>query len=216
MRREVSSGILLFASCLAVVLVMGLHPTGHELMDTEAFERLARLNKGIHGVAIAALPTLFVGLLGLWRRLSPSELSTAALVAFGLGVVAGVSAAVASGFVAPVFIERALEAGEGRDGPNHALLTFAGALNQGFAAVYVVATSAAILLWSLSMLRTGRMGRSVASAGIAVGAVFLLLLLAGHLHLGVHGFGMVVFAQSAWLIWIGVLLCRGSSAGAAS
>jgi hypothetical protein len=33
------------------------------------------------------------------------------------------------------------------------------------------------------------------------------LFFAGHLTLDVHGFGVITFAQSAWLISIGVLLC---------
>lgn len=216
MRRDVGSGMLLFAGSLAGVVVMGFHPTGHDLMRPEAFEHQARLNALLHGLALASLPVVFLGLLGLSRRLAFSELATAALVAHAFGAAAALSAAVASGFVAPVFVERALAAEEGPGGMNHALLTLAGALNQGFAKVYVVATSAAILLWSLSILRSGRLGRAVAIAGIAVGAVLLALLLAGHLQLGVHGVGMVVFAQSAWMIWVGVLLCRAQSASPAA
>ena len=44
--------------------------------------------------------------------------------------------------------------------------------------------------------------------GVFVGAGILLAVLSGHLRLGVHGFGIVVLAQSAWLIWVGGLLCR--------
>jgi hypothetical protein len=30
---------------------------------------------------------------------------------------------------------------------------------------------------------------------------------AGRLVLDVHGFGLVMLAQSTWLVWIGLLLC---------
>jgi hypothetical protein len=52
------------------------------------------------------------------------------------------------------------------------------------------------------------MSRAVAVAGIAIGAGALLGFFGGHLQLDVHGFGVITFAQSAWLIWIGLLLCR--------
>ncbi len=60
------------------------------------------------------------------------------------------------------------------------------------------------------------MARAVAALGILVGTVFPESLVAGHLHLDLHGFGIVVFAQSAWLIWVGVLLCRRQSASPAA
>ena len=41
----------------------------------------------------------------------------------------------------------------------------------------------------------------------------LLALLSGYLRLDVHGFGIVTFSQSIWLIWLGVLLCRERGAG---
>jgi len=119
-----------------------------------------------------------------------------------------ISAAVASGFVAPAVIGHVLEAeGAGRD-VGHALLEYTGLLNQGFAKVHVVATSAAILLWSVAILRSGRLARAAGIFGIVVGAGILLTVLSGHLRLGVHGFGIVVLAQGAWLIWVGGLLCR--------
>ncbi|HUF31379.1 MAG TPA: hypothetical protein VMM77_12075 [Gemmatimonadaceae bacterium] len=31
----------------------------------------------------------------------------------------------------------------------------------------------------------------------------------GYLEMAVHGFGIITFAQSAWLMWVGVLLWRG-------
>jgi len=48
--------------------------------------------------------------------------------------------------------------------------------------------------------------------GAVIGAGVLLVLLAGYLRLDVHGFGIVTFAQSLWLIWLGVLLCREGEA----
>ena len=54
MKRDAVSGVLLIASALAFVLVMGLHPTAHGLMREETFQRTARLGMMVHALAIAA------------------------------------------------------------------------------------------------------------------------------------------------------------------
>lgn len=218
MKRDVSSGILLIIGALAGVAVMALHPTAHRLMTGPDAARQTGINVLVHGVALAAVPVVFLGLLGASRRLGFPDLALAALVAWGFGAAAVISAAVASGFVAPAVIERLLEAQGGERDVFHALLAYTGFLNQAFAKVYVTATSAAILLWSAAIVKDRRLARSAGIAGILVGAALLLGVLSGYLRLNVHGFGVVTLAQSAWLIWVGVLLCRGdpSRPGAAA
>ena len=95
MKRDVASGTLLIVGAAAGLVVMGLLPTAHGLMDPESGAHLTRVNVMVHGLALAAVP-----------------------------------------------------------------------------------------------------------------AAILLLFFVGHLKLDVHGFGIVMLAQSAWMIWIGILLCR--------
>jgi hypothetical protein len=207
--RDVFSGSLLMAGALAGLVVMAFHPTAHGLMEGPGAEGQARLNVIVHGVALAAVAVVFLGLLGLARRLGSGNLTNASLVFWGFGGAAVISAAVASGFVAPAVIERMSDAGgEGR-AIQEALLAYTGQLNQGFAKVYVVATFASILLWSVAIVRSGRMARAAGIVGVVLSALVLLAVLAGHLRLGVHGFGIVTFAQSVWLVWVGCLLCLG-------
>ena len=206
MRRDVASGTLLIAGAAAGVVVMGLHPNAHGLMNPESGPRLTQVNVIVHGLALAAVPAVFLGLMGLWRRLGPSDLATAALVAYGWASVAVLSAAVASGFVAPGVIATVVTA-EGSKGGD-ALLSYTRLLNQGFAKVNVVASCVAILLFASAILRSGRLARAAGIFGAVVSAAILLLFFVGHLRLDVHGFGIVTLAQSVWLIWIGVLLCR--------
>jgi len=206
-KRDWFSGTLLIVGSLAGMVVMTLHPTGRTMITPENFPRQAFLNVTVHGIALAALPSLFVGLVGLSRRLGPSDLTIAALVAYGFGAVALMSAAVASGFVATPVVERLLMVQAESRGVYQALLTYTGLLNQGFAKVSVVASSVAVLLWSAAIWRSGRIVRAAGVAGALVGAGVLLAFLSGQLRLDVHGFGMVTFAQSIWLIWLGVLLC---------
>lgn len=209
MRRDVTSGILLIAGALTGVLALSLHPTAHDMLGGADAAGQARLGVVVHAVAIAGIPLTFAGLLGLTRRLGWSEPATAALIAYGFGAVAGMGAAVASGFVAtPLTQEMLASPGAMRD-LLHAQLGFAGLLNQGFAKVHLVATATAIVLWSTAILRGTTMPRAAGVAGVVIGALVLLGFFAGHLRLDVHGFGIVMLVEGAWLVWIGILLWRG-------
>jgi hypothetical protein len=219
MRRDFVSGILLIAGSLADVFALSLHPTSRDLLTSADPARQVHLNALVHGVALAGVPILFLGLLGLARRLAPSDLATAALVSYAFGGMAVLSAAVASGFVAPAMIEHMLDAEGPARSTYEALLAYSGHVNQGFATVYVVASSVAILLWSTAIVRSGRMARTVGIVGAVIGVGVLLAFFSGHLRLDVHGFGLVTFAQAGWTVWLGILLCRNgrrlSSAGEA-
>ncbi len=213
MQRDLPGGILLIAGSLAGMLVMALHPTSHDLLTAQEFARPARLNMIVHGLAIASVPVLFLGLLAVSRRLGWSDLTVAASVAYGFGGVAVLVAAVASGFVATGVFERMLEAEGETRALYHALAGYTGLINQGFAKVSVVATSSAILLWSWAILQSHRLPRAAGVAGALIGGLVVLAVLSGHLRLGLHGFGLVVVAQSVWMIWLGVVLLRGRAPG---
>lgn len=208
MKRDLSSGILLIVGAVTGVAVMAFHPTAHGMLQPGQFGHQAHVNGLVHGLAIAAIPVLFLGLMGLARRLGPSDLTTAALVVYGFGAVAVLCAAVASGFVATEVVEGMLDAeGAARD-TFHALLTYTGVVNQAFAKVHVVATAASLLLFSFAIEKSRRLGRATGIAGLVIGGSILLAFFAGHLRLNVHGFGIVVALQAVWLVWVGVLLGR--------
>ena len=206
MKRDVASGSLLIAGSATGVLVMALHPVAHGLMDPDRGPHLARVNVLVHGLALAATPMVVLGMIGLWRRLGGTDLGTAGLIAYAWGCVAVMSAAVASGFVSPGVIARMTD--PSGNGMPEWLLHYTGLWNQAFAKVDVVATSVGIILFSAAILRSGRLSRVAAVFGAVVSLLILVLFFVGHLKLDVHGFGVVTFAQSAWLIWVGILLCR--------
>jgi len=198
MRREVASGSLLIAGASAGVVVMAFHPVAAGLRSPEAGAHLARVNVWVHALALAAAPIVFLGLLGLWRRVQPSDLATAGLVVYAWGLVALMSAAVASGFVSPGVIDQ------------DELLHLSGLWNRGFAKINVVASSVGILLFGTAALKTGRLPRGVGVFGVVMPALILALFFVGHLTVDRHGFGIVTVAQALWLLWVGAALCRES------
>jgi len=192
--EERRAAIALLVGVVAPLLIMGMHPTGADI--TIGGARLVLINHMVHGVSLAAQPVVFLGLLGLWRRLR-SDVATAALVFYAFGIVAILSAAVLSGFVAPeVVAERPL-------------LFYTGQLNQGFAKVSVAAIGASLILWGVAL----RFARLPAAAGVIIGAVLVLGVLTGWLHLSASGIVIVTLLQGIWLILVAALLLRGGFNG---
>jgi len=192
--EERRAAIALLIGVIAPLLIMGMHPTGADI--TIGGARLVMINHMVHGVSLAAQPVVFLGLLGLWRSLR-SDVATAALVFYAFGIVAILSAAVLSGFVAPeVVAERPL-------------LFYTGQLNQGFAKVSVAAIGASLILWGVAL----RFARLPAAAGVIIGAVLVLGVLTGWLHLSASGIVIVTLLQAIWIILVAALLLRGGFNG---
>lgn len=190
---------------------MIFHPTGHDLLAQA--DQIARRNETIavttHALALASIPLLLFGFVGLSRRLGWAHPETsAAFIAYAFAAAAAICATVINGIVAPALTRRIMTADE----PTRQIISVVfmnnTLLNQAFSKIFAVASSAAVTLWSVSMLKGNRVTRSIGVIGCVVGLAGLAGLLSGHLRMNVHGFGILVFAQSVWIILLGVFLCR--------
>ncbi|HEY2027950.1 MAG TPA: hypothetical protein VGH20_01965 [Myxococcales bacterium] len=202
MTDDAKGGAALILSAGAGLLTMLLHPMPHDIFGVADPHRAVTLGAYVHGLAIAATVLGFLGAIALYRRTDDAErLSLSALVAFGFAAVAVTIAAAVSGFIAgPLALAR--------EPTPRAVIQLAGLFNQAFAKIDVVATSAAILLWSLAIWRGRTLSRALAAYGFVIAPVLGLLVIFGWLRLDVHGFGLVVILQGAWLATAGVLLLR--------
>ena len=207
MHRDRESGVLLIVGALAILLVAASHPSGHDIATAADPRRIVRLNAAVHGGAIGAIALLIAGTLGLHRWLDRTTISAAALTLFALSGAAAMCAAVASGFVAPEILARMRGAA---DSSSLELLGwYTWRVNQGFARVQVAASAAAILLWSVALVRLSHgAARAAGTFGALAAGAVLGVLLSGRLPLDVHGFGAVMLVESAWLVWVGVLVVR--------
>ncbi|MDT7605433.1 MAG: hypothetical protein QOF61_3430 [Acidobacteriota bacterium] len=211
MKRSQIYGVALICGALAGVVVMIFHPTGHDLLaqSDEVARRNEMITVAVHSLALAGTPVLIFGFFGLSRRLNfDRPLVSAAFIIYSFGSVAILCAAVASGLIAPTLTREILT----EDAPTqqllHSIFYYNGLLNQGFAKVFVVASSVAVIFWSVALPNVGGLARAVRIVGIVVGLLSLVALLSGHLRLNVHGFGLFVFAQTLWTVLVGALLCR--------
>jgi hypothetical protein len=220
MNDDKLSGLGLIAGSVGMIITMSLHPTGHDLFVPGRIGAVALLTRATHGLALVSLPVVFLGAWGLARRLGWNErASVAALVLYGFGLVAVLNAAVASGLIAPEIGRRIVEGDTTTGEMWRMAFRYNGMVNQGFATVFVVASSMAILLWSAVMVRSGTLGRGVGIYGSILGPLTVLAVLSGHVRLDVHGFGAIVLGQAIWYVMVGALLWRGApdtSGGAAT
>jgi hypothetical protein len=217
MTEDRKSGLALIAGSIGLIITMALHPTGHDLLAPGQFDRIAHLIVAVHTLALASIPVMFLGTLGLSRRLAtPDKVSVCALVAYGFAGIAAMNAAALSGLVAPGLARQMAAATPGSETTNlwSVLFTYNGFLNQAFAMVFVVASSVALTLWSASILRSGVLTRGVGVYGCVLGPLTVVAVLSGHLRLNVHGFGLVVLGQAIWFVIVGVSLIRNGTSHA--
>lgn len=211
MKHSKIYGIALIIGTLGGLITMLFHPTGHDLLNQP--DEIARRNEmiaaAVHVLAIISLPIVFFGLSGFCRRLDlENPLVSLGLIVYGFGAIAVMPAAVLSGLVGPVLTRKILESDEATQKILHLILMNNFQLNQGFTKVYVAAVAVAFIMWSILLLKKGRLMQAAAITGFIVGAFGLIGVFSGHLKLDVHGFGLFTFAQSIWLILIAVFMIR--------
>lgn len=207
MNEERMGGGALVVGALAFIVTMALHPTGHDLVAPGQFESMSRLAVGAHALALASLALSCFGTLVLTRRLA-APLGLGALVVYFFGALAGMTAAVQSGFVAPELVGELLGAEPPAREFWDRLLEYSHVLNQAFARVFVVGASAAIAMWSAAILGRPGFARWIVIYGLCVGPLTILALLSRHVRLDVHGFGLIVLAQAVWFLAVGIGLMR--------
>lgn len=204
MNKDKVSGIALILGSIAMVVTMVLHPTGHDL-----FAGRIMLTIVVHTLAIASIPVIIYGFLGFSQRVGfENQTVSFAFVLYSFGCVAVLSAGVINGLAAPSLVSRYFDADEATKQSIHLLVTYGGILNSAFAKVFMVATSTAMIFWSIAIFKKSKLARITAIIGIAFALFGIVGILSGHLRTSVHGFGLFIFGQAAWTVLIGVLMIR--------
>ena len=208
MTDDYRSGIALIAGSLGGILTMAIHPTGAASPTVEQVERLSLVSGAAHSLALVSVLLLFLGAFGLARRIAADDrISFAGIVTFGFACVAILVAAAVSGFVAPDIAMHMV-----RDVPAAAhqwqiVIDGTMQINQALSRIYSVATSLAIILWSISALRNGGFSRGVAVYGCIISVLIIFGIAFGQLRLDVHGMAVVMLGQAIWFILVGSQLC---------
>jgi hypothetical protein len=201
-------GIALIIGAVSGIVTMAIHPVtgGHPIMPAQ-FETLAAVLIGVHVLAIAGIPFLFLGGLALTRRLdSPSRVALTALVLYSLSLVAVMIAPAISGLVGTGILRKVVAQSPGNE-QWRIMMDYNYMINQAFDRIFVVASCGAIALWSLMIVKTRALSPAVGIYGLLIGCATVIAVALG-LRMDAHGFGLVIFGEGIWLVAVGILLMR--------
>jgi hypothetical protein len=166
------------------------------------------VSRAAHGGLIALMIAVFCGYVALGAHLGWSSCVRAATVAYGVGVVSHLGAALFSGFVVSGLAERYTGKLASELAALEPVLVACHETNQALAVTGSLAMSAAIALWSAVLFGRGTFARALAVLGACVGLGTAAALLTGNLRLHVHGMALVVTSQAAWAIGVAIWLAR--------
>jgi hypothetical protein len=202
-------GFALVLGSIAMVGMMAFHPTGRDLYS----DHFASGMKWVHLVALTNAWLLLFGFVGLSRWLGFVRADViAAACAYLLGIMAATTPIAISAFLMPLLESQLVAAKAAADAGKLAslmsLFSFCGMLIEAFASVFVVTISAAMLFWSIAMLRTQRFSKWLGITGVLTASALIITLLAGHLRMNVHGFGAAMFATAIWNIGAAISMIR--------
>ncbi len=206
------AGAILIATSLFSVVLMAHHPSVAALGMSEAIAEIARkapLSQVVHGGLIALMGMQAFALLDLSTRLGLHRATVrAAVIAYGAGVLSMTGAALVSGFLISSLGLKYDGASAETLEPLRATLAACALANRTLANFAVTATSLAMVLWSSALLARRGVARAIGALGLLAGIVPAAALLAGALRLDVGGMTLVVLAQTAWNVALGVCSIR--------
>jgi hypothetical protein len=208
MKDNRMGGIALIVGTIGCVITLLIHPSGHDLFAPGEFAHTAHLLVIAHALAIVSVAVLFLGALAIARHLaSPDRLAIAALVVFGFACTAVISHATIDGFVGPAVLRKVIFEPPQVSDQWRVLLAYNDLLNQAFAQIFVVAWAMAIVLWSVSIVKSRLLAPAAGIYGFFVGAASVIAVVAGVSgHAGaVH---LVMLCQIIWFPIVGILMWR--------
>lgn len=214
MTDDRKSAIALLAGSLGGILTMAVHPHGSFGLTSEQADHLALTSAIAHSLAIISFLGMFLGACGLTRRLTArtgaanDRLALAAIVTYGFAAVAIFIAATVDGFILPTIMRHMTQDIASALPIWHVVISAIFQINQSFAQIYTVAASLAIVLWSVSALRNGGLGRGIALYGCIVSAILVVLVAVGHIKFNIHGMAAVVLSQAIWFIGVALQLFK--------
>jgi hypothetical protein len=152
---------------VAGIVTMAFHPSGfdpHATAETVAHEMSILV--AVHILALLGIPLIVFGFAGLtmragWHR--PEALL--AFIIYALSAVALMLAGIADGPINAALIPQMTGAIDPKLQTVKAALSYNFQLNQACAKVFVVGSSLAIILWSITLFRLGTLERRIGIMG---------------------------------------------------
>jgi hypothetical protein len=200
-------------SAVVAVAAVAHHPSVHHAASNAdllaQMVRLSAVDEAVHAVVIVAVCGLLFGLTAFADRRGLRDGAVlAGLVAYAIGVVFAIGAALIDGFLIPAIAARYATAPPARIDTALQLVTVSAMTIQIATKTWLLATSFAVVIWSWVLIRHGSLPRAIGALGILATAA-LLGVLAFTANINAHTLGLVVVLQTIWYVAIGALMIRG-------
>jgi len=207
------AGVAIAASALLALAAIAHHPTlGAVRARADVLPQLVALStvdEVVHGTIIVLIGVLLFGFTVFSQRRGLQHGTVlAGLIAFALGSVTMVGAALIDGFLIPALAARYVNGSSQSVEIALHILTTAGAAIQVLAVFAIAVTAVAVVSWSTGLVASRGVLRVAGLIGLASAVLSVAVTLtAGSLN--PHSLGAIVALQSIWYVTIGILLTRG-------
>jgi hypothetical protein len=212
-RRDITAGLILIVSAFGSVIAAIHHPVIKTREVNELFTRIgesAFADRLVHGALILFVTSQLFAFCRFAERQGIRRTPVLfGLIFYFLGSVAMIGAALIDGFLVPQIGASYLDASQAASEAGVPFLRFRSIAIQLFTKSGVIAISAAILLWSASLIRTGGVPILAAVIGIATVLSEVYALLYGGAVITAHTIVPIVVAMAVWYFVIGLLLIAG-------
>jgi hypothetical protein len=198
------SGLALIVGSVGVLLTLGLHPSGRGIIDPTTYMAVTRRLMEVHSIALLSLPLWFLGAHGLSRRLAAAgHAAIVPLTFYGFGMAAMLSGVICDGLVMPGLARQIVNTSPNTSQGWRIAFNANELVAITFVHVFLVASSLAIIFWSIMIARKGALARGLGYFGLVVGVGTVVAVLAGYLDQHEHAFVMSILLQAAWLVSVG-------------
>ena len=208
----VAYGWIIIIGSLAAVGGMAVHPTGgpNIMENVRNLVENGGFNSAVHFFLVATYLVLVLGFVGLSDWIGLDRLAVrGALIAYCASTVAGTAAAISGPIAMRTMAFAYSEATPDKADYIVSAFRVAGAQNYAWGRMWMIALSAAMLLWSVELVRRQGFARMVACAGFIVGAAGVVGIPLALVPLTPGALVILVLGQAAWSVGAGLLLLRG-------
>lgn len=211
-RGDITAGLILILSALGSLIAAAHHPVIKARDASELFVQIkesALTDRLVHGALILFMVAQVFAFCRFARRQGIHRAPVLlGLIFYILGIVAMTGAAFIDGFLAPEIGAGYLSGPQPTADAGLAFLRLCSIAVQLFTKSGVIAISIAILLWSISFVRTGRGPLLAAIIGV-IAALSQAYIFARGSVITAHTIVFIVVAQMLWYFIVGLLLTRG-------
>lgn len=208
----------LLAIALLQATAIWFHPQASAATPHDWVQGLAEIEpraSHLHLFLVASVVATWLLLGELGTHWPSPRLARGAERLYALGAAAMIAGAMINGFALSRLARWATTEGASHAGGAHAVVTFAFMLNQALAGLGLVATSLAIVAWSLGLRPCpGTWARAANLVGVGIAALCIAGYARGPIETDVTGIATVTLAQCTWYALVAITVLRGgASAG---